>query len=129
MFKSLDLLSVVALSLNAANRSPFTSRRGLNGRAYDISPPDTDISFVSSRRSVDVFPTFGDRSSFDGGPTPPRLSEFSDADQSFDSWNLGRKSVDILSPLDFASPENDKGFAPQNMVRALDFKKLYVLYI
>ncbi|XP_042038117.1 U-box domain-containing protein 35-like isoform X2 [Salvia splendens] len=98
---------------DSAFKSPFTARRGLNGRAYDISPPDTDISFVSSRRSVDVFPTFGD--SFDGGPTPPRLSEFSDADQGFDSWNLGRKSVDILSPRDFASPENDKGFAPQNM--------------
>ncbi|KAL1552618.1 U-box domain-containing protein 35-like isoform X2 [Salvia divinorum] len=100
---------------DAAFKSPFTSRRGPNGRAYDISPPDTDISFVSSRRSVDVFPTFAD--SFDSGPTPPRLSGISDLDyQGFDSWNLGRKSVDVLSPIDFtASPENDKGFAPQNM--------------
>ena len=105
--------------MNVANRSPFASRRGPNGRAYDISPPDTDISFVSSRRSGDVFPTSMD---FLDGPTPPRLSGFSDVDyQGFDSWNLGRKSVDVLSPIDFssASPEHDKGFAPQNMVRLL----------
>lgn len=96
-------------------RSPFSSRRGPNGRAYDISPPDTDISFVSSRRSVEVFPTFD---SFEGGPTPPRLSGYSDLEyQGFDPWNLGRKSVDILAPLDLsASPENDR-FAPQHMVR------------
>ena len=76
---------------------------------------------------MDIFPTFSD--SFDSGPTPPRLSEFSDADQGFDSWNLGRRSVDILSPVDFASPENDKGFAPQNMVRALDFKTVRLIYL
>lgn len=102
--------------LSDANfKSPFTSRRGPNGKAYDISPPDTDISFVSSRRSVDVFPTFTE--SFESGPTPPRLSGYSDVEyQGFDSWNLGRKSIDVLSPLDFsASPENDKSFAPQNM--------------
>ncbi|KAL1532333.1 U-box domain-containing protein 35-like [Salvia divinorum] len=101
---------------DATFKSPFASRRGPNGRAYDISPPDTDISFVSSRRSVDVFPTSIDF--LDSGPTPPRLSGISDVDyQGFDSWNLGRKSVDVLSPIDFstASPENDKGFAPQNM--------------
>ncbi|KAG6391364.1 hypothetical protein SASPL_149118 [Salvia splendens] len=100
---------------DATFKSPFASRRGPNGSAYDISPPDTDISFVSSRRSVDVFPTSID---FLDGPTPPRLSGISDVDyQGFDSWNLGRKSVDVLSPIDFssASPENDKGFAPQNM--------------
>lgn len=105
--------------MNVANRSPFTSRRGPNGRAYDISPPDTDISFVSSRRSVDVLPTSID---FLDGPTPPRLSGISDVDyQGFDSWNLGRKSVDVLSPLDFspASPEKDKGITPQNMVSLL----------
>ncbi|KAH6836373.1 kinase with adenine nucleotide alpha hydrolases-like domain-containing protein [Perilla frutescens var. hirtella] len=103
--------------LSDANfKSPFTSRRGPNGKAYDISPPDTDISFVSSRRSVDVFPTFSE--SFESGPTPPRLSGYSEVEyQGFDSWNLGRKSVDVLSPLDFtASPENDKSsFAPQSM--------------
>ncbi|XP_042035710.1 U-box domain-containing protein 35-like isoform X2 [Salvia splendens] len=100
---------------DATFKSPFTSRRGPNGRAYDISPPDTDISFVSSRRSVDVFPTSID---FLDGPTPPRLSGISDVDyQGFDSWNLGRKSVDVLSPIDFSSgsPEHDKGFTPQNM--------------
>lgn len=98
------------------NRSPFTSRRGPNGKAYDISPPDTDISFVSSRRSVDVIPNFAD--SFESGATPPRLSGYSDMEyQALDSWNLGRKSVDVLSPLDFPdSFDNDKSFASQNMV-------------
>lgn len=63
-----------------------------------------------------MFPTFTE--SFESGPTPPRLSGYSDVEyQGFDSWNLGRKSIDVLSPLDFsASPENDKSFAPQNMV-------------
>lgn len=63
-----------------------------------------------------MLPTYGD--SFDSGPTPPRLSGFSDVDYAgLDTW--GRKSVDILGPLDLtsASPENDKGFAPSNMVR------------
>ncbi|PIN02597.1 Serine/threonine protein kinase [Handroanthus impetiginosus] len=103
---------------NDANfiKSPFTHRRAPNGKAYDLSPPETDISFVSSsRRSVDVFPAINE--SFDAGPTPPRLSGFSDIDyQGLDSWPYGRKSVDILSPLDFsASPENDKAFTAQTM--------------
>ncbi|KAL9177191.1 hypothetical protein ABFS82_01G043100 [Erythranthe guttata] len=102
---------------NEANfiKSPFSHRKAPNGKAYDLSPPDNDISFVSSRRSVDMFPTFSE--SYDGAPTPPRLSGFSDADyQGFDSWSHGRKSVDIMSPMELsASPENDKAFVAQSM--------------
>ncbi|KAI3468440.1 hypothetical protein Pfo_025103 [Paulownia fortunei] len=103
---------------NEANliKSPFTHRRAPNGKAYELSPPETDISFVSSARgSVDVFPAFNE--SFEGSPTPPRLSGFSDIDYSgFESCHHGRKSVDILSPLElFASPENDKTFTAQTM--------------
>ncbi|KAG8375327.1 hypothetical protein BUALT_Bualt10G0088700 [Buddleja alternifolia] len=110
---------------NDANfmKSPFTHRRAPNGRAYELSAPDTDISFVSNgRRSCDVFPTFNE--SFDGGHTPPRLSGFSDVD-GFDSWNLGRRSVDILSPLDLcASPENDKPLTGQTMAKELQRWKM-----
>ncbi|KAL6556526.1 hypothetical protein OROGR_005814 [Orobanche gracilis] len=95
-------------------KSPFTHRRGPNGKAYELPPPETDISFVSSstRRSVDAFPVFSE--SYEGGPTPPRLSGFSDMDYS-DTW--GRKSVDILSPLELSasSPENERAFTAQTM--------------
>ncbi|XP_051151151.1 U-box domain-containing protein 35-like [Andrographis paniculata] len=109
---------------DAGIKSPFTHRRAPNGKAYELSEPEMDISFVSSRRSFDVFPTIND--SFDGGITPPRLSGgcitpprlsgFSDMDyQGFDSWqygrksvDIGRKSMDILSPL---SGENDMSFS------------------
>ncbi|KAL3650980.1 hypothetical protein CASFOL_007383 [Castilleja foliolosa] len=91
--------------------SPFTHRRGPNGKAYEYNAPETDISFVSStRRSVDSMPMYSD--SFDGGPTPPRLSGFSDMDYS-DTWH---KSLDYSSPLDLsASPINDRAFTAQNM--------------
>ncbi|KAL6501861.1 hypothetical protein OROGR_026994 [Orobanche gracilis] len=95
-------------------KSPFTHRRGPNGKAYELTPPETDISFVSSstRRSVEAFPVFSESS--EGGPTPPRLSGFSDMDYS-DPW--GRKSVDILSPLELSasSPENERAFTAQTM--------------
>ncbi|CAA0814959.1 Protein kinase protein with adenine nucleotide alpha hydrolases-like domain [Striga hermonthica] len=97
-----------------AIKSPFTHRRAPNGKAYELSTPETDISFVSSstRRSVDAFPTFSDR--FDGSPTP-RLSGFSDVDHS-DVWHQGRKSVDILIPLELpASPENERAFSAHTM--------------
>lgn len=39
--------------------------------------------------------------------------------QGFDSWSHGRKSLDILSPLELsASDDNDKAFMAQSMVRA-----------
>ncbi|CAA0831918.1 Protein kinase protein with adenine nucleotide alpha hydrolases-like domain [Striga hermonthica] len=96
-------------------RSPFAHRRAPNGKAYEVSAPETDISFVSSstRRSVDAFPNFSE--SFDGALTPPRLSGYSDIDYS-DTWHQGRKSVDISSPLELSSLfENEKAFSAQTM--------------
>ncbi|KAJ8538807.1 hypothetical protein K7X08_030103 [Anisodus acutangulus] len=94
-------------------KSPFTHRKGPNGKPYEISSlPDTDISYVSSGRpSIDnIYSSISD--SYDsGGPTPPRLSGFSDFDtQSFDSSQFGRRSVDTLTPqeLSFASIESDR---------------------
>lgn len=83
-------------------RSPFT-RKGPNGRSYaDLpTPPESDISFVSSGRpSIDrIFPAFYES---DTSRTPPsRLSNFSDFDNnySFESASqFGRKSLDIGSP-------------------------------
>ncbi|XP_060179567.1 U-box domain-containing protein 52-like [Lycium barbarum] len=94
-------------------KSPFTHRKGPNGKPYEISSmPDTDISYVSSGRpSIDnIYSSISD--SYDGGgPTPPRLSGFSDFDtQSFDSSQFGRRSVDTLTPpeLSFASIETER---------------------
>ncbi|XP_059306060.1 U-box domain-containing protein 52-like isoform X2 [Lycium ferocissimum] len=94
-------------------KSPFTHRKGPNGKPYEISSmPDTDISYVSSGRpSIDnIYSSISD--SYDGGgPTPPRLSGFSDFDtQSFDSSQFGRRSVDTLTPpeLSFASIESER---------------------
>ncbi|CAA2980418.1 U-box domain-containing 52-like isoform X2 [Olea europaea subsp. europaea] len=103
---------------NEANfiKSPFTHRKAPNGKPYELSAPDTDISFVSSgRQSVDMFQSFAD--SLDNSLTPPRLSGFSDIDnQGLDSWQLGSKSVGTVTPPEFSSatPENDK-FAAQAM--------------
>ncbi|KAM7490644.1 hypothetical protein LguiA_033565 [Lonicera macranthoides] len=102
-------------------KSPFTHRKGPNGKSYgDLSPPDTDISFVSSGRpSIDrIFPSFGD--SFDmSGTTPPRLSNFSDFENnhSFESYQFGRRSVDTSTPppadLSFVSLDNDSRSSSQ----------------
>uniref|UniRef100_M1AKI8 RING-type E3 ubiquitin transferase n=1 Tax=Solanum tuberosum TaxID=4113 RepID=M1AKI8_SOLTU len=81
-------------------KSPFTHRKGPNGKPYEISLPDTDISYVSSGRpSIDnIYSSLSD-SYESGGPTPPRLSGFSDFDsQSFDSTQFGRRSVDTTPP-------------------------------
>ncbi|KAL3498209.1 hypothetical protein ACH5RR_040941, partial [Cinchona calisaya] len=85
-------------------KSPFTHRKGPNGKPYELPPPDTDISFVSSGRpSVDnMFPSFVD--SFENGPTPPRLSGFSEMEnQSCESLYIGRRSMDIITPVEFSS--------------------------
>ncbi|XP_019070909.1 U-box domain-containing protein 52-like [Solanum lycopersicum] len=81
-------------------KSPFTHRKGPNGKPYEISLTDTDISYVSSGRpSIDnIYSSLSD-SYESGGPTPPRLSGFSDFDsQSFDSTQFGRRSVDTTPP-------------------------------
>ncbi|KAH0646980.1 hypothetical protein KY284_034864 [Solanum tuberosum] len=91
-------------------KSPFTHRKGPNGKPYEISQPDTDISFVSSGRpSIDnMFPSFAD--TFDSGATPPRLSGFSDYEgQSFEPMPMGRRSLDIMpSEMSFLSMEGDR---------------------
>ncbi|GER34380.1 kinase [Striga asiatica] len=107
-----------------AIKSPFTHRRAPNGKAYEVSAPETDISFVgsSTRRSVDAFPNFSE--SFDGALTPPRLSGFSEIEYS-DPWHQGRKSVDISSPLELSSPfENEKAFSAQTMAMELQRWKM-----
>ncbi|KAK2986984.1 LOW QUALITY PROTEIN: hypothetical protein RJ640_024882 [Escallonia rubra] len=72
----------------ALNRSPFTHRRGPNGKSYrELSSLDTDISFVSSGRpSIDrLFPSYG--YSFEMGATP-RFSNFSDIDKASSHFAL-----------------------------------------
>ncbi|CAN4077183.1 unnamed protein product [Withania somnifera] len=90
-------------------KSPFTHRKGPNGKPYELSLPDTDISYVSSgKRSTDnIYSSLTD--SYDsGGPTPPRLSGFSDLDtQSFDSSQFGRRSVDTLTPPELSIASMD----------------------
>ncbi|WJZ85024.1 hypothetical protein VitviT2T_004593 [Vitis vinifera] len=95
-------------------KSPFTrGARGPNGRSYgEISLPDSDISFVSSGRpSTDrMFPPFYD-SNIDIIRSNPRLSNSSDMDnQTFESSQMGRKSMEIGSPPEFLaiSQENDR---------------------
>ncbi|XP_073288098.1 U-box domain-containing protein 35-like [Primulina huaijiensis] len=104
---------------NEANfiKSPFTHRKAPTGKAYEVSPPETDISFVSSaRQSLDVFPSYYERS--EGAPTPPRLSGISDIDYpGFNSLQIERKSVDTATPpeLFLDSIENDKAITAQTM--------------
>lgn len=104
---------------NEANfiKSPFTHRKAPTGKAYELYPPETDISFVgSARHSVDMFPSYYEGS--EGGPTPPRLSGLSDIDNlGFHSWQIGRNSVDITTPpeLFLDSTENDKAVTVQTM--------------
>ncbi|CAH9108002.1 unnamed protein product [Cuscuta europaea] len=92
-------------------KSPFTRRRAANGKPYEHSRPTSDISFVSSgRASIDsCFPSYND--SFEDGPTPPRLSGFSEFENSsFESSNFGRRSIDLSSPseLSFVSMDSDR---------------------
>ncbi|KAG8381982.1 hypothetical protein BUALT_Bualt05G0029100 [Buddleja alternifolia] len=110
---------------NDANfiKSPFTHRRTPTGKAYEISQPETDISFVScARQSVDNFPSFYE--SFDGGAaTPPRLSGFSEMDNQ-GSWHPGRKSVDTMTPPRPSFADNDKTFTGQQMTKELQRWKI-----
>ncbi|KAI4316194.1 hypothetical protein L6164_024197 [Bauhinia variegata] len=88
-------------------RSPFTARKGPNGKSYgELSLPDTDISFVSSGRpSTDrLFPSLYDNS--DSGFSNPRISYSADMDgnYSFEAMQYARKSVDGRRSLDISSP-------------------------
>ncbi|PSR93579.1 Serine/threonine-protein kinase [Actinidia chinensis var. chinensis] len=99
-------------------KSPFTHRKAANSKPHaELSPPDTDISFVNSgRTSVDrMFPSFYD--SFDTNRSP-RLSSYSDLDNhSFESLHFGRKSIDTITPSEFSqvSHDSDKSSSSQAM--------------
>ncbi|XP_059638990.1 U-box domain-containing protein 52-like [Cornus florida] len=105
-------------------KSPFTHRRNQSGKPYgELPPPDTDISFVSSGRpSVDrMFPSFYD--TFEMDHTPKSI--FSDTENhSFESLQIGRRSMDIASPpeLSISSHDNDISSSSQTMVRLKTFK-------
>lgn len=93
-------------------KSPFSHRKGPNGRSYgDLSQLDKDISFVSSGRpSVERM-----RPSFDSFETSstPRFSNFSDIDnQGFESYQFGRRSVDSNTPHELSYTSSDSDFNP-----------------
>ncbi|KAI3728256.1 hypothetical protein L6452_16889 [Arctium lappa] len=78
-------------------KSPFNNRRGPNGKPYgELPPPESDISFVSSGRpsvdNINMFPSFESE----------RIS-FSELDQGFDLYQMGRRSADINTPPDLSS--------------------------
>ncbi|KAA8520993.1 hypothetical protein F0562_011666 [Nyssa sinensis] len=89
-------------------KSPFTHRKNANGRSYgELSPPDTDISFVSSGRpSIDhMFPSFYDSVEMSRNQ---RLSSCSETDNhGFDSLHFGRNSLDMIPPSDFSFVSHD----------------------
>lgn len=124
----LVLLWIIIRSILNTNRSPFT-RKGLNGKSYGElpPPPDTDISFVSSGRpSMDrIFPNFYDNQ--DTIRSPIRLSNISDLDSnnSFESIQFGRKSLDMInSPTDYSYTSMDSermSSASQNVVTIQTF--------
>ncbi|XP_068471762.1 U-box domain-containing protein 35-like isoform X1 [Phaseolus vulgaris] len=94
-------------------RSPFT-RRGVNNDRYgEISMPETDISFVSSRRSSTdrLFPSMHSNNNHsETGISNPRLSYSSDIDgtnYSFESIHFGRRSMDISSDFSSFSQESE----------------------
>ncbi|KAL5537614.1 hypothetical protein UlMin_035622 [Ulmus minor] len=88
-------------------RSPFTRRNGKT--SGEGSLPDSDLSFVSSgRASVDrLFPYLYENS--DSGRNTPRISSSTEMDlnNSFESVNFGRRSMDTGSPPDFSSFSQD----------------------
>ncbi|XP_020224072.1 U-box domain-containing protein 52 isoform X2 [Cajanus cajan] len=98
-------------------RSPLT-RKGVNDRSYaEISLPDTDISFVSSRRSSTdrLFPSLQSNNNHNSetSMSNPRMSYSSDIDgnnYSFESVHFGRRSMDINSDFSSFSQESD-GFS------------------
>ncbi|XP_075486115.1 U-box domain-containing protein 35-like isoform X2 [Primulina tabacum] len=98
-------------------KSPFTHRKGPNGKPYELSQPESDISFVSNeRRSIDMFPSYAE--SLEGNHTPPRLSGFSDIDQGLETWQLGRRSLDLAASPErtsYASVESGKSYTAQAM--------------
>ncbi|XP_038699530.1 U-box domain-containing protein 35-like [Tripterygium wilfordii] len=94
--------------INQWNRSPFNRGRASITKSYELSTPDSDISFVSSGRPST------DRSSF-YDPTESgmasRLSISSDFDdRSFASSYSGNKSIDMTSsPYNFSLSSQESG--------------------
>lgn len=81
------------------NRSPFTNRKGPNGKPYgELLPPDLDISFVSAGRPS------ADNVLFDSDivGANSRISFSELENPGYDSYNLGRKSVDVISANDMS---------------------------
>ncbi|XP_062159120.1 U-box domain-containing protein 35-like isoform X2 [Alnus glutinosa] len=92
-------------------RSPFgRNNRASMNKSYELSMPDTDISFVSNGRpSVErIYPSLYDN--LDSGMTP-RLSTTSEFDiRSFGTSLSGNKSIHILSPqFDYSSSSHSSG--------------------
>lgn len=96
-------------------------------KSYELSVPDTDISFVSNGRpSVDcMLPSLYDN--HDSGMTP-RLSTSSEFDiRSFGTSLSGNKSIHIVPPqFEYSSGSHSSGshesgaaWGSQNMVRAI----------
>jgi hypothetical protein len=106
-------------------------------KSYELSMPDTDISFVSNGRpSVErIYPSLYDN--LDSGMTP-RLSTTSEFDiRSFGTSLSGNKSIHILSPqFDYSSSSHSSGshesgaaWGSQNMVREIRQGKGHSFYI
>ncbi|GMQ02578.1 hypothetical protein CsSME_00048736 [Camellia sinensis var. sinensis] len=101
-------------------KSPFTHRKGLNGKPHgDYSSPDTDISYVSSgRASIDrIFPSLYDSFETSRSPRLSSCSELENVHHSFESMNLtGHKSVDTTTPeFSLVSQDSDKSSSSQTM--------------
>ncbi|XP_052209256.1 U-box domain-containing protein 35-like [Diospyros lotus] len=87
-------------------KSPFTHRRGPTGKSYpDLSTPESDTSFASS-----------------GTPSVDQMTNphsFSDNTHSFESQQLGHKSVDTTStpPPEYSSSsqDSDNSYSSQTM--------------
>ncbi|VFQ60425.1 unnamed protein product [Cuscuta campestris] len=79
-------------------------KRAASGRPFESAKLDLDVSFVS-RQSVDTFFPYAE--SVDEGPTPPRLSGFSEMDDSnLELLHSGRQSMESLTFSD--SLDTDK---------------------
>ncbi|XP_047319551.1 U-box domain-containing protein 52-like [Impatiens glandulifera] len=100
-------------------KSPFTHRKGPNGKSYaDFPPPpDTDISFVSGGRpSIDnMHPPFYDGHDV-GRAHSPFQPSILDAERDRDSYrdrdsfeylNSGRKSIEAITPRKFSITSDD----------------------
>lgn len=101
-------------NLTVENRSPFTNRKGANGKPYGELPlPDSDISFVGSdRQSVDnLFPIFD----HDISSVNSRISLDLD-NQGFDSYPLARRSVDVYTDMPYSSFDSPRASISGNAV-------------